>query len=280
MVNYNGETHKENSLLFNHQNRVFTYGDALVERLRVVHGKLVFWEDHYFRLMASMRILRMQIPLEFTMEFLEQEIHKIVPEDDSKDAYEIYLHVFRNATAGESPVKAQVSFLIYGNRLETPFFKHSQDNFTVEIFKDFYVNPGLFSSLHRLDQTLEIVAGIFAEDNGYHDCFLVNSNKYVVGTTKGNLFLVANKQIKSPPLVDGAKNGILRKKVIEIFQKWEDFEIEESSISPFELQKADELFIVDELAGVQSISNYRKKEYKFDVARSLVGRINALVRLT
>jgi branched-chain amino acid aminotransferase len=38
--------------------------------------KIFFWEDHYFRLMASMRIMRMDIPMDFTMEFLEAQILK------------------------------------------------------------------------------------------------------------------------------------------------------------------------------------------------------------
>ena len=37
-------------------------------------GKIYFWEDHYFRLMASMRILRMEIPMNFTQEYLEKQI--------------------------------------------------------------------------------------------------------------------------------------------------------------------------------------------------------------
>ncbi len=39
-----------------------------------MNGKILFWEDHYFRLMASMRIMRMEIPMNFTMEFLEAQI--------------------------------------------------------------------------------------------------------------------------------------------------------------------------------------------------------------
>ena len=47
-------------------NRGLNYGDAVFETIRVQQGKILFWEDHYFRLMASMRIMRMEIPMEFT----------------------------------------------------------------------------------------------------------------------------------------------------------------------------------------------------------------------
>ena len=78
MVNFNGNlVNKEDSKL-TVENRGYKYGDALFETLKVVNGKIFFWEDHYFRLMASMRILRMDIPMNFTMEYLEAEILKTV----------------------------------------------------------------------------------------------------------------------------------------------------------------------------------------------------------
>src|SRR6056300_954838 len=75
MINFNGNLLKENNIL-SIQNRGYAYGDALFETIKVSHGKVLFWEDHYFRLMASMRILRMEIPMSFTMEFLEGQINK------------------------------------------------------------------------------------------------------------------------------------------------------------------------------------------------------------
>ena len=62
MVNFNGTLRSGEEPFLPHTNRGLHYGDALFETLRAVNGKLFFWEDHYFRLMASMRILRMDIP--------------------------------------------------------------------------------------------------------------------------------------------------------------------------------------------------------------------------
>jgi len=77
MINING-TLQENHRIISLENRGYKYGDALFETCKVVHGKILFWEDHYFRLMSSMRIMRMEIPMNFTMEFLESEILKTI----------------------------------------------------------------------------------------------------------------------------------------------------------------------------------------------------------
>ena len=70
MVNFNGKLIVSGSDFINHNNRGLRYGDALFETIRTVNGTIFFWEEHYLRLMASMRILRMEIPMHFTMEIL------------------------------------------------------------------------------------------------------------------------------------------------------------------------------------------------------------------
>ena len=73
MVNYNGNI-QENSNCTVESNRGFLYGDAVFETIKVLDNKVLFLEDHYFRLMASMRICRMEIPMNFTMEYFEEQL--------------------------------------------------------------------------------------------------------------------------------------------------------------------------------------------------------------
>ena len=54
--------------------------------------------------------------------------------------------------------------------------------------------------------------------------------------------------------------------------------LEETSISPFELQKADELFITNSIVGIQPISKYRKKEFENKISKNLIGKLNAVAR--
>ncbi len=77
-----------------------------------MHKKVVFWEDHYFRLMASMRMLRMKIPMEFTLEFLEQEILKTVASQDDASTYRVRLNVFRKDGGLYTPKTNKIDFTI------------------------------------------------------------------------------------------------------------------------------------------------------------------------
>ena len=52
---------------------------------------------------------------------------------------------------------------------------------------------------------------------------------------------------------------------------------QEASISPFELLKADELFISNVIQGLQPVGLYRKKMFKNTVSSALVERLNAKI---
>ena len=91
------------------------------------------------------------------------------------------------------------------------------------------------------------------------NALLLNTDKNIVEALNGNLFLVKDKVVKTPPLEDGCLNGIMRKQIIEVVNQLEDYEMIEASISPFELQKADELFITNVITGIQPISKIEKR---------------------
>jgi branched-chain amino acid aminotransferase len=280
MINYDGELLSESSTYFNVNTRGFSHGDALVETLRITPQKIYFWEDHYLRLMAAMRILRMEIPMNFTMEYLEDQIFTTVKESGLEDISVIVrLYVFRKTVEVGSDCKNEVSFLISPAEETTPFYVSHTNSYEIDLYKDHYVQAGMISNLSTVNSILKTIGKVYASENGYKDCILLNDSKNVVQTLKGNIFLVKENQIITPPLSDGCENGILRKKIIELFSKLSEYKLEEASISPFELQKADELFIADIKDGIRSVTQYRKATYKTDVAKELLGKLNAMARL-
>lgn len=280
MINFNGELLPSTSHFLNQENRGLRYGDAVFETLRVVNSKVFFWEEHYLRLMASMRILRMDIPMTFTMEYLEGEILKTIRSNGLGDkAVRVRLGVHREPGGLYLPGSRGVEYIIETKPLESPFYTLSEEEYTVELFKDHWVNSGLLSTLKTSSRLVNVLAGIYAEENGYDNCLLLNENKSVIEAMNGNIFLVKGTTIKTPPANDGCINGVLRKQLIKIIAKLEGYTLEEASVSPFELQKADELFITNVVTGILPVTRYRKKQFKTEVSRDLLGKLNLQIRL-
>jgi len=281
MINSNGELLSEQQAKLSVFNRGLAYGDALFETIKTLNGKILFWEDHYFRLMASMRILRMEIPMAFTPESLESQILELLTHYNSNsNSFRVKFTVFRNQGGFYTPHTNDVSYFITAESLEADLYLLNTSDYRVELFKDFYVAPGLLSTLKTNNKVLNVLGGVYAKENQYDNCLLLNTNKSIVEALNGNLFLVKDNVIKTPPLEDGCLKGIMRKQVLEIIKKIPDFECVEASISPFELQKADELFVTNVIQGIQPITAFRKKNFTTAVSQSILAKLNMTVRLS
>ena len=280
MINFNGNITNETDIIsFN--NRGFNYGDALFETIKYSHGKLLFFEDHYFRLMASMRIMRMEIPMNFTMEFLEEQILNTLEANNLSGASARVKFMVNRVVGGlYLPKHNGVDYLISTAELDVDFYLISSNKYEVDLFKDYYLSPSLLSTLKTNNKALHVVGSIYAKENMLDNCLLLNTNKHVVEALNGNLFLVKDKTIKTPPLTDGCLKGVMRKQIMEIIGLMPEYTLEEVSISPFELQKADELFITNVITGIKPITKYRKKEFKNTIAEDLVKKLNVKIRLS
>ncbi|CAL2081604.1 aminotransferase class IV [Tenacibaculum sp. 190524A05c] len=274
MINYNGSLISEEELQLTNQNRAFKYGDGIFETIKLQNGKIVFLEDHYFRLMASMRMLRMKIPMKFTLEFFEEEIKKTTAAFNS-NLLRIRINVYRKDGGLYTPLTNEVDYIIEVKEI-APNIK---EVYKLDLYKDFYNYSGLLSTVKTTNRMLNTLAAIYAEENDLNNCVLLNERKGVVEVTNGNIFIVKGNTIKTPALTEGCIKGITRKKVIEIIEKHPDFTIEETSISPFELQKSDEVFITNAIVGLQPVTNYRKKEFKTEISEK-IGKSLSLMTIT
>ncbi len=279
MINFN-EKLVEDNLLLSINNRGFNYGDALFETIKVSHGKLLFWEDHYFRLMASMRLMRMEIPMNFTMAFLENQIQDLLNANQLQNASSrVKLVVYRKEGGLYLPNTNDVGFVITSNQIEDDFYLLKNESYEVDLFKDFYISPSLLSTLKSNNKAINVVGSIYAKDNGLQNCLLLNTDKQVVEFLNGNVFVVKDSVIKTPPLTDGCLKGIMRKQLIEILEQLPEYKILETSISPFELQKADEIWMTNVITGIQPVTKYRKKYFEANVAKAVLQKLNVKMRL-
>lgn len=280
MINVNGTILKQEEAFLTIENRGYQYGDALFETIRVVNEKIMFWEDHYFRLMASMRIMRMEIPMTFSPEFLEEEILNLININGfSKKTARVKINIHRKIGGRYAPTSKEIGYLIQISELDHPFYTLKGDAYEVELFKDHFVNSGLLSTLKTNNKAIHVLGSIYAEENDFHNCLLLNEKKSVVEALNGNLFLISGNIVKTPPLSEGCLNGIIRKQLLGILQKLPEYSLKEEPISPFELQKADELFVTNVVMGIQPISKYRKKQFEQKTALNLLAKLNAVARL-
>ena len=268
MINFNGILQDSDTNLLD-QNRGFLYGDGVFETLKIVGGKILFFEDHYFRLMAAMRIVRMEIPMNFTLEYLEEQVLSLVEKNKIEQSARARITVYRNNGGLYLPTNNTVSFLIQTSAIENPVYSISEKEYEVDLYKDFYIPKQLLSTLKTTNKMIHVTGSIYAKENDLDNCILLNDSKNVLEALQGNLFMRMGNTLITPPISEGCLNGIMRKQILSFAKKETNLEVVEQVISPFDLQKADELFVTNVIRGIQPITKYRKKEFEQDTAKVL-----------
>ena len=277
MINFNGKILDESDQLSN--NRGFLYGDAVFETLKIVNNKILFWEDHYFRLMSSMRIIRLDIPETYTPEFLKENIIKIHQKKSLTGNSRVRITVFRYSSGKYRPESNTSSFIISSEEVRESNYILNNGDYKVDLFKDFYLDNQLISSIKSNNKIINVVASIYSNENGLENCILLNKNKMVVEFINSNIFTVNKGKIYTPKLSSGCLNGVMRKNLINIL-KLNSFEVFEEDISTFDLTKSDEIFGTNIIQGLFSVTNYRNKNYSNSISLKILNLLNNHINLS
>lgn len=279
MVNFNGELVDLTQVPISIDNRGFKYGDAVFESIKYANGQLNFWEDHYFRLMTGMRIIRMEIPMTFSPEYLEEQmLETIAANHTERNANRIRMTVYRNDGGHYGPSTNDISFLISTEKIPDQAYELNDVGLVLDLYKDNYKPTGLLAGIKSANALLYVMAAVHRQENNFDECLLINASKEVVEAISSNIFLVKGDVVQTPPTSSGCLKGVMRKNMIKILKE-NNFEVLEESFSPFELQRADEVFLTNAIKGVQWVERYRKKRFQNTTIQKIVALLNEKISL-
>ena len=263
-INLGGVITEQADAVVSSKNRAFRNGDAVKEILRFVAGEIIDWEDHYFNLMASMRIYRMNIQLDFTPEFFQEQINILAEANQIKSGKVEFL-AFRNEE--DNYLKASINYIISIENSANNWEFLTADN-EIDVYKDYSVNTAFYSLVNTF-RPEENIAEIYRLENDYQDIILLNANKRMARSLRGNIFVINDQMIRTPKKEEGVITSVLRNNFIKKINEAEEFKVEEAEIFPFEIQKAEEVFILIDGVGILPITQNRKKVYTSDKTKSI-----------
>ena len=274
MINFNGKITDLSDQLIN--NRAFLYGDAVFETLIIFNDKILFWEDHYFRLMSSMRIIRLDIPDKYTPEFFKENIIKIHNNISQTGNSRIRINIYRSSGGKYKPKKNTPSFIISCESINYNTYELNKGHYEVDLYKDYYLDNQLISSIKSNNKIINVVASIYASENGFDNCILLNKNKLVSEFINSNLFIIKDEKIYTPTLKSGCLNGVLRKNLFKILSS-SSFELCEQDLSTFDITQSDEIFGTNIAQGIFSVTKFRKKNYDFSKTKKIITMLNDFI---
>lgn len=239
-------------------NRAFLTGDAVKVSFFVRNGHLILTEECYFFLMASMRKMRMNIPLSYTLEFFQNLFQERIIIQQSLQNGIINFMVFRNADH-KNLSRCSVSF--YFEAINSADILAIQPAaLELDHIKEINVNNNLLSNL-RVHCAENIYAAIYAQENDLDDVILLNPHKRIARTTFGNLLFLEGDVIKVVKPTEGAYLSPLLENFVTFVAKNDLADIREEEIIAFESQKSEEILVISDEKGIFSVQKIRNKTF-------------------
>ena len=276
MVNINGEIYPNDDAFISIFNTSLISGDLIFENLIVSSNKVLFYEEHYFNLLSSMRILKIKIPMSFTPEFLEEQLLSLyIKSGFVNEKILMRILICNNVASNINPTS--VNYYIYDAH-KIDYSINNFEKYTLDVFKDYFKNTGLLSNLTTNNQLIQRIGLRYCEENDFNDCVILNNSKIISETLNGNIFMIINDKVLTPSLKDGSNNNVIRSKIIELVNNdIEGYEIIEQPLSVFDIQKSDELFISNINFGIQPVRKFRKKVFTDKITSLIKNKLTLLV---
>jgi branched-chain amino acid aminotransferase len=228
--------------------------------MKLVKGKIRLFPFHAERLFYTMEQLQMECPPHLSAAKLEQQIIQIAQANRHGDNARIRLTVFRGSGGLFDPEPPYPHVLIQSwegpelrsfiqvNGIDLCVYPHAQKS------------CDRFASLKTSQFLPYAMAARWAKQHQCNDAIVLNVHNRVADTTIANLFILKNGQVITPPLSEGAVDGVMRRYLLQKLQA-NHYPVAEIPLTVADLQEAEEIFLTNVISGIRWVKLLDKNEY-------------------
>lgn len=218
------------------------YGDGIFEGIRFYNGHVFRLQAHLDRLSDSASAIDM--PLNLDHQALTTAIMDLIKAFNSDDGYLRLVVTRGEGSMGIDPrsCKQRNIFIIATPLQMVSSEKRRLGIRTIIASTRRLAMDGLDPRIKSLNYLNHIQAKIEANYAGVEESILLNASGHVAEAAAANLFIVKRAVLITPPVSDGALEGVTRGVIIELAQQL-NLNWREQTLAPYDLYTADECFL-------------------------------------
>lgn len=218
------------------------YGDGVFEGIRFYRGRPFRLQAHLERLFLSARAIALAIP--YSVEQLTKAVADTIAAAPEPNGY-LRLVVTRGVgPLGVDPSSCHSpSVFIIAARLQLVSDRVREEGAKVIIAATRRLGPdGLDPRIKSLNYLNHVLARMEASNAGADEAILLNSAGRVAEGSADNVFVVRQGELLTPPVTEGALDGITRQVVLELAERL-GIPTRQQPLAPYDLFIADECFL-------------------------------------
>jgi branched-chain amino acid aminotransferase len=242
-------------------NRSFKYGDGVFETILMKEGRIPLATLHFARLFRGLRLLKMEVPF-FEYQLVEWII-ELCHRNRCMNAGRVRLHVFREG--------AGTGFLAEAQPLQQDYLQWSNEGISLGLYPDARKSMDALSNVKSANYLPYVMAALYAKEEGFDDCLVLNTANRLADSSKANLFIRKRGAWHTPALHQGCVDGVMRRHLIDRCKE-EGSPVYQEDVSEDDLFEAEEAFLSNSLYGIRWIRQYKDKTFFNTRSRDLYDR--------
>jgi len=251
----NGEiipAHQATVSIFDHG---FLYGDGIFEGIRYYHNTPFRLNAHLQRLARSAQAIGLQLPQ--SIQELNHAVQQTINHTSSSDGYLRLIVTRGEGCLGINPQSCTKpnTFIIADNvQVIDKELKQKGANIIIASTRKLTLDS-LDPRIKSLNYLNHILARMEANHAGADEALMLNANGFIAEGSADNVFIIQDENLITPPVNDGALEGVTRQIILDI-AKNAGLNPIEKSIASYDAYNADACFLTGtgaELIPVRSI---------------------------
>lgn len=257
-------------------NRAFRYGDGFFETMHGNGLDIQFIDDHFQRIQKAALILKIDLPEYFTLYFLKEQVAGLLRRCKLFQGARVKLTICRNGEGFYIPKSNSADILIEAFYLSKGPYVLNAEGIAIGIYDEMPKPVSLYSTIKSINAQHNILAGVFAKQNGFDDALLVSDEGNIIEATSSNVFALKGNMLLTPSIESGCVDGIMRKQLLKIAVSL-GYNVDANAIIiPDDLLTMDELFLSNAIVGIKSISGFENRRYYKRSAMKFLYELNKM----
>ncbi len=234
------------------------YGDGVFEGMRFYGRRIFRLEEHVRRLFDSAKAIVLDLP------WTQEEVCRFTCETVRANGLEDgYIRLVATRGCGELGLNPYLcpkpSMFIIASTIKLYPEDKYRDGMALATCATRRPAPAaLMPQVKSLNYLNNIMAKVEAIQAGALEGIMLNEQGYVAECTGDNIFVIRDGKVTTPPVSDGALDGITRQVILELAPRI-GIEITERSVTRYDIFTADEVFLTGSAAEVIPASSLDRR---------------------
>ncbi|RKD85955.1 aminotransferase class IV [Mangrovibacterium diazotrophicum] len=264
---YNGNFHSADETIFSPiALKQFLFED----QLRVIKSRFLFWDEHLQLLQLHFKLFNLKVPaiLENEGKELKRQIERSITKNKYFHSTLVRISFFKR--------EKQIDYLIELVHKKESAYVFNPSGYALAPFTGITKSDSPLSTLASGSRKLWEMANAHQDDPDTKP-ILLDGNLQVLETPGSNIYLIKDQTVRTPSPLSGAYLNPAKRIIKKIAENFELKYWEDDAITLEDLEEADEVFLADDLNGVQFIRAFGPKRYFRKQATAIADEFNRLL---